>query len=135
MEQHFKDWKYFKDKLQASSLSHKTTENAYVSDTHHLSTLALNLPLQVQKIKTSLMRHYQLVHENIHAIEMGSWKEDEKNDLCSSVSLPKYVCSVGVLEFHSRREISKSSMPIMNKSSIYLKEQNLFSIVNINKIC
>ena len=28
-----------------------------------------------------------------------------------------------------RRKISKSSMPIMNKSSIYLKEWNLFSVV------
>lgn len=135
MEQHFKDKKHFKDKLRTNSLSNKTTEYAYVSDTHHLLTLALNLPLQVQKIKTSLMRHYCLVHENVHAIEMGSWKEDEKNDLRSSLSLPKYVCSIDVLEFHSRREISKSSMPIMNKSSICLKEQNLFSIVKMNKIC
>lgn len=34
-----------------------------------------------------------------HAIEMGSWKEDEENDLHSSWFLPKHVCSVGVLEF------------------------------------
>lgn len=34
-----------------------------------------------------------------------------------------------------RRQISKSSTPIMNKSFTYSKEQNLFSVVSMNEKC
>lgn len=30
---------------------------------------------------------------------MGFWKEDEEKNLYFSLFLPKYVCSVGILEF------------------------------------
>ena len=92
-----KTWKeYFHHKIHTNSLSNNTPEHAYVSETHHLLTLALNLPVQVQKMKTSLMKHWYMSC-SIYAIEMGSWKESE-NDLYFSWFLPKHVCSVGVLE-------------------------------------
>lgn len=102
LEQYWKNHKgIFLPHVCLNSLWNKTTEHAYVSETHCLSTLALNLLLQVQKIKTSLMKHClaDAWECSSHAIEMGSWKEDEKNDLHFSWFLPKHVCSVGVLEF------------------------------------
>ena len=44
-------------KIHTNSLSDKTPEHAYVSETYHLLTVALNLPVQLQKMKTSLMKH------------------------------------------------------------------------------
>lgn len=125
-----KTWKeYFYHKIHTNSLSNKTPEHAHVSETCHLLTLALNLPVQVQKIKTSLMKHCWLVHELFQLCYWdgfleGKWEWSIFFLISAQACL--FCRRPGVLP---RRQISKSSMPIMNKSFTYLKEWNLFSVV------
>lgn len=127
LEQHYKDQKgIFSPEAHTNSLSNKTTEHAYESDTQYLLTVPLNLPLQVQKIMPSLKKHCCLGHENVPAMPLVCVPE-EKN-LYFSLFLPERVCSASWSS--SQKEISTSSEAILNKR-IYLKEWNFFSVVQI----
>lgn len=69
------------------------------------------------------MRMLQLCYWN--GFLEGRWGKESVFFLISAQAC-QFCRHPGVLP---RRKISKSSMPIMNKSSIYLKEWNLFSVV------
>lgn len=92
-------------------------------------TVALNLPVQLQKMKTFLMKHWWLVHELFQLCYWDGFLERKwKWSIFFLISAQAclFCRRPGVLP---RRQISKSSMPIMNKSFTHLKEWNLFSVV------
>ena len=107
----------------------QTKPHAYVSDTHHLLILALTLPVQVQSMKTSLMKYCWLDHKMFQSCYWDGFLEGKWEwSIFFLISAQAYwFCRhPGVLP---RRQVSKSSMPITNKSSVYLKDWNLFSVV------
>lgn len=133
---------YFHHKLHTNSLSNKATVHNYQQP--HLLTLPLNLPPQVQKIKSSLMKHCWLVHENVpvmllkHGFLEGRWGKGSvffliSAQACLFCRCPRVLSRRKISK--SSIKISKSSMSTMNKSPIYLKEWNVFSIANMEEKC
>lgn len=81
-------------------------------------------------MKTFLMKHWWLVHELFLEVMLLRWVPGKKMKWSIFFLISAQACLFcrrpGVLP---RRQISKSSMPIMNKSFTHLKEWNLFSVV------